>query len=218
MSLFPAIWDKHANPHHALGKIGNIPLVPLRVWQIKGEIANMINERQEDAFQAAEKLNRLSARLGVSLAFLAGYHSYVFFSDCLEEDDMRAPEGFTVHSRSDGIYYLESNDQEVQRELKQCNDTIGKWLGVQLDIARVASKMRGDLDNLGQCTTEFFDRLKSTSDTLRLVQFQADYYITTAGDGLDMPGCTEIHYADYLRMMANHAASHLPGPTIGMPR
>lgn len=218
MSLFLAVWDKHANPHHALGKVGNIPLIPLRVWEVKGEIAQMINDRQEAAFQAAGKLIALSTRLSVSLAFLEGYRTYVFFSDCLEDENPDIPDGFNAVGSSNGTYYLESTDQDVQKELKQHNDVIGRWLGIQSDIASAASRMRGDLNNLGQRPTEFFDRMKSTSNTLRLVQFQADYYITTAGDGLDMPGCTERHYADYLRMMANHAATHLPDPAIGMPR
>ena len=83
------------------------------------------------------------------------------------------------------------------------------WLGINDSIAHLAGELRGDFSGAPPRDHEFYDRLKSTRDSLRLVQFQVDYYITTSADGLNIRGCSEIHYGDYLRMMADCADRRL---------
>lgn len=189
---------KHVNP---LADVFNktSPKILHRVWKAGGDFLDMLKAGAMHAQQAAQKINDLADEHGLAVIYTRNSEAYRF---TLRQPTDQVPEGWRKIApflRESFLINPEINYQlnDLSRQTTAL-DLVKCIIGLNLK-----TKYREEARNNQENPETLLDRLDTTVKTLQVMIIDDSIYLITAADGLDIPDCEEVSYADFLIAQAN---------------
>ncbi|MCB1558458.1 MAG: hypothetical protein KDJ50_06010 [Alphaproteobacteria bacterium] len=181
---------------------GTLPKIPYRVWKAGGDFLDMLNEGYLHAQQAAQQINDLAAKHGLAVIYNRNRGNYRF---TLREPTDPVPEGWKKVDIYDGEFFLEHT--EIDNQLEELSTQVNAFKKAQDYVSWILrsefhDEMKRKLED-NEALRTFPERMDTTLDTLQFMIIDDSIYLLTAADGLDIPDCEEVPYADFLIAQAN---------------